>query len=223
MNVQQINKSRMFGATAQVLDNNLPLFEAMTELAAAHQQLKEKMILIDRHRQVQEVNNTGLTRNKGTLREEMTTLLLRLSSALTAHAATTNDQVLQAKVAYSLSDLKKSSDRILGDIAVLVNGLAAATAADLQIYFVGPEELTKFDRLTNEFKAALPLRRVATNITKASTSNLSEVFREIDDLLKTKVDLLLKPFKFTQPNFFKEYKNARTLVNYTGRGKAVVV
>lgn len=223
MNVQQINKSRMFGATAQVLDNNLPLFEAMTELAAAHQQLKEKMILIDRHRQVQEVNNTGLTRNKGNLREEMTTLLLRLSSALTAHAATTNDQVLQAKVAYSLSDLKKSSDRILGDIAVLVNGLAAATAADLQIYFVGSEELTKFDRLTNEFKAALPLRRVATNITKASTSNISEVFREIDDLLKTKVDLLLKPFKFTQPNFFKEYKNARTLVNYTGRGKAVVV
>ena len=223
MNALQLNKSRMYGATTQVLDNHRSLFETMAELAAAYQQLKEKMILIDRYRQVQEVDNSGLTRSKGTLREELTTQLLRISSALTAHAAAGNDQVLQAKVSYSLSELKKSPDGILYDIAVLVNGLATTATDQLQTYFVGPEELARFDWLTNEFKSVLPLRRAATSISKASTSNISELFHEIDTLLKGKVDLLLKPFRFTQPDFYKAYRNARVLVNYGRRGKKSVV
>ena len=132
MDAKQINKSRMYGATIMVLDNNLALFEAMPELAAAHQQLKEKMTLIDQHRQIQEVNNTGLTKNKRLLREELTTLILRFSAALAALAATKNDVVLITKVNYTLSDLKKSSDLILCDIAVMINGLAAPAVADLQ-------------------------------------------------------------------------------------------
>ena len=223
MNAQQINKRNMFFATTHLLDNNRSLFEHMAQLAAAHQELKVKVSLIDQHRQVQVVINSGLTRNKVTLREELTTLLLRISAALTAHAATSNDQALQARVEYTLSELKKSSDRIVGDIAVQVNGLAATAGAALQTWFVSPEELAQFDRLTNEFISVLPLRRVATNVSKASTSDISEVFREIDALLKNKLDLLIKPFKFTAPTFYKEYRNARTLVNYTGRGKAVTV
>ncbi len=222
MNAQQINKSRMYGAITKVLDNNLSLFETMPELAAAHQQLKAKMILIDHHRQIQEVNNTGLTRKKSFLREELTTLILRSAAGLSAMAAAGNDLVLQAKVDYTLSDLKKSSDQVLCDIAVMINGLAATAAADLQKYFVGPDELAKLDSLTNDFKTAIPLRRVASNVTKVSTSNINEVYHEIDSLLKNKVDLLLKPFRFTQPDFFNAYKNGRKLVNYTGRGKAVV-
>ena len=86
MNSKQINKNRMYGATILVLDNNLALVEAIPELAAAHQQLKEKIALIDQERQVQEVDNTGLTRNKSLLREELTTLLLRISAAVVAVA-----------------------------------------------------------------------------------------------------------------------------------------
>lgn len=223
MNALQINKSRMYHASTQVLDNNLPLFEKMVELAAAHQQLKEKMDQIDRHRQVQEVRNTGLTRTKETLREELTTLLLRVSAALTARAAATGDQVLQAKAAYSNSDLSKTSDRILCDIAVLINSLAVVSVEVLPTYFVGQDELARFDKLTNEFKAVLPLRRAASSVSKVSTSNIGEVFHEIDALLRNKLDLLLKPFRFTQPDFYQAYKNARALVNYTGRGKAVAV
>ena len=220
MNAQQINKSRMFYAATQVLDDNQPRFAHMAELAAAHHELKGMVFRIDEHRQVQVVDNTGLTRNKETLREELTNLLLRISAGLTAHAAATGDQVLRAKAEYSLSDLKKSSDRILCDIAVLINSLAANSAEALRTYFVGPDELAQFDRLTNAFKSILPLRRAAASVSKVSTSNISEVFHAIDALLKNKIDLLMQPFRFTQPDFFKAYKNARVIVNYTGRGKA---
>jgi hypothetical protein len=222
MNAKQINKSRMYGAITTVLDNNLGLFQSIPELASAHQQLKEKMVLIDQQRQVQEVKNTGLTKNKVILREDLTTLILRISVALTALAAARNDAVLLAKVDYKITDLRRSSDQELCDIAVLLNGLAAPEAGGLQTYFVGPNELAKFDSLTTDFKAAMPLRRAAASVTKVSTSNLDEVYHDIDALLKNKLDLLIQPFRFTQPDFYNAYKNGRAIVNYTGRGKAVV-
>ena len=221
MNSKQINKNRMYGATILVLDNNLALVAAIPELAAAHQQLKEKMGQIDQERQVQEVDNTGLTRNKSLLREELTTLLLRISAAVVAVSATRNDVVLRTKVNYRLSDLKKSSDKILCDIAVMINRIASPLEADLEKYFVGKEELAKFDELTAEFKLSIPLKRVATTFSKVSTGNIDEVYHAMDALLRNKVDLLMQPYQFTQPNFFHAYKNGRMVINYSGKGKAV--
>lgn len=219
MNSKQINKNRMYGTTILVLDNNLALVEAIPELAAAHQQLKEKMALIDQERQVQEVDNSGLTRNKSLLREELTTLLLRFSAAVVAVSATRNDVVLRTKVNYRLSDLKKSSDQVLCDIAVMINRIASSMAPDLEKYFVGKGELARFDELTAEFKLSIPLKRVAVSSSKVSTGNIDEVYHEMDALLRNRVDLLMQPYQFTQPNFFHAYKNGRMVINYSGKGK----
>ena len=221
MNARQINKSRMYGATVLVLDNNSHFFEGLPELVAAHQQLKEKMAAIDSQRQVQVVDNKGLTKNKTLLREELTTLLLRTVSALTAVAAATGDVVLKSRVAYHASDLHKRSDRIICDIAVHVSGMAAPVVTDLQKFFVGPEELARLDTLTAALKSAIPLNRVASSTTKVSTGNIQAVSHEIDLLLRTRMDLLLKPFEFTVPDFYHAYRNSRSIVNYGGRGKAV--
>ena len=43
----------------------------------------------------------------------------------------------------------------------------------------------------------------------------------MDALLRNKVDLLMQPYQFTQPNFFHAYKNGRMVINYSGKGKAV--
>jgi hypothetical protein len=44
----------------------------------------------------------------------------------------------------------------------------------------------------------------------------------LDQLLKEEVDVLMLPFQFTQPDFYNAYKNARIIVDYTGRGKTNV-
>jgi len=49
-------------------------------------------------------------------------------------------------------------------------------------------------------------------------------FRKIQDkLLKDELDALVDPFQFSQPDFFNSYKNARNIVDYSGRGKAAPV
>ena len=61
------------------------------------------------------------------------------------------------------------------------------------------------------------------NLSKVSTGNIDGVFKAQDKLLKDQIDALVQPFQFSHPDFFNAYKNARSIVEYAGRGKAAVV
>ena len=79
------------------------------------------------------------------------------------------------------------------------------------------------ERLLSEFRLAIPKRRFSINLSKVSTGNIDGVFKAQDKLLREQVDSLMEPFQFSQPDFFYAYKNARSVVDYSGRGKAVPV
>ncbi|MCL6101073.1 MAG: hypothetical protein M1292_01070 [Bacteroidetes bacterium] len=64
---------------------------------------------------------------------------------------------------------------------------------------------------------------MAINFSKVSTENIDGVFKAQDKLLKERIDALVEPFQFSQPDFFNAYRNARIIVDYVGRGKAVPV
>jgi hypothetical protein len=81
-------------------------------------------------------------------------------------------------------------------------------------------EFQQMDRLLAEFRLAILKRRVAINISKVSTGNIDGIFKAQDKLLKEQVDSLMEPFQFSQPDFFSAYRNARSVVDYAGRGKA---
>lgn len=67
---------------------------------------------------------------------------------------------------------------------------------------------------------SIPQQRVATSASKVSTLNIGDVFKSLDKLLKDEIDELMLLFQFTKPDFYNAYKNARVIVNYSGRGKA---
>ena len=113
MTGKQINKRRMYDAVILALGNNLSIIEAIPELVTAHQELKEKIMLIDQQSQIQEADNTGLTKNKNQLRTELIVLLHRIVLAMTACATTKKDVVLKEKVNYTITDLRRKQDSIL--------------------------------------------------------------------------------------------------------------
>jgi hypothetical protein len=46
-----------------------------------------------------------------------------------------------------------------------------------------------------------------------STQNLEDVVSQIDLLLNDKIDILVRPWEFKEPNFDKAYKNGRYIGN----------
>jgi len=218
MNMIQINKSRMYGATNLVLKNHSELFAQLGDLVLAHQRLQSGLDVIDQNRQVQEADTSGLTKSKAAKRDELVRRISQFSTALVAHATSTKMVELKTKATYTASDLKTAPDPVLYDIGILLLTLAFKYKADLVKYFVEDAEFTALENMLADFKLAIPQRRVATSVSKVSTGNIGETFNEIDKLLKTEIDVLMAPFQFNHADFYKEYKNARKIVNYSGRG-----
>lgn len=219
MNKSQINKSRMFGTVDLVLDNHSSLFTLLVELITAHQRLKDGQALIRQYRQVQEADSSGLTQNKILLKADVIDGILKFSAALRAYATSVKNEELKVKSHYVASDLKKTPDPILFDIGVLLVGLADPVKTDLVKYSIVEADFAAINSLLATFKIAYAQPRVATAEAKVSTGNIGEVFKSLDKLLKDEIDELMLPFQFSQPDFYNAYKNARIIVNYSGRCK----
>ena len=209
----------MFETVDSVLDKNSSLFESMPELVSAHRMLKEGKTLILQYRQVQEAETSGLTTTKENVKTDFINSILKFSAALRAYATSTKNEDLKAKAHYVSSELKKVPDPILFDIGTLLFKLADPIKTELTKYSVGEDEIAEMKTLLPAFKVAYPQQRVATTESKMSTDNIDKVYKSTMKLLKEVIDELMLPFQFSQPDFYNTYKNARIIVNYSGRGK----
>ena len=219
MNKTQINKLRMFESVNLVLSNHSSLFVQLEDLVLGHQRLKNGIQQIGQYRQVQETDNSGLTEVKIDLRTNVITQELQLSAALKSYGNSTHNKELKTKANYSKSDLSQSADPVLYDIGILLVNLATPLQAELSKYFVSVEKLNDLGNLLMEFYAAIPQKRVANSMSKVSTSNIVEVFNAMSKMMKDEMDVLMLLFEQAEPDFYKAYKNARIIVDYSGRGK----
>lgn len=143
---------------------------------------------------------------------------LQLYAALKSYANSTNNKELKTKANYSKSDLSQSADPVLYDIGILLINLSTPLQAELGKYFVTPEKLGEMNTLLAGFSAAIPQKRVANSVSKVSTTNIGELVSSLNILLKKEIDVLMLLFEETQPDFYRAYKNARIIVDYSGRG-----
>jgi hypothetical protein len=208
----------MYNTTDGVLDANQGLFARLDELTAAHLKFKGFLVKIRDYRQVQEADQSGLTETKAILRNKLGTLTLKCISALKAYGVATQDEVLLGKVNYSKSKVGKLKDPVFADVAHLILTEAQGRLAELSKFFVTEEDLAEIQVLETEFRAAIPRKRMADSVSKVSTQNIAEIFDAVDQLLKEELDVLMAPFEFTEPDFYRAYKNARIIVNYSGGG-----
>jgi len=223
MNRGQINKSRMYFATNMVLEKYSSLTAGFPEFIEAHERFKSKLSAIDENRQVQEADTTGLTLKKTGIRQNIVRQILQISAALQAYATVTKDLVLKNKATYSNTDLIRAADPVLCDIGHLLLSLATPLRNELQRFFVNQKEYDELAENLNQFKLAIPQKRVATGTSKVSTGNIGQMFETIDLLLKQELDVLMLPFQFTNLNFYQEYKNARLIIGYNGGRSSAVV
>lgn len=219
MKLIQINVDRMQEASVSVLSKNEALVKKMPELDKSYQKMLQKRLIIDQNRQLQETDFTGLTQAKVKKRDELIKAVLRITSGLIAYANSVEDVTLKTKVNYKPSNLNRAADSVLFEIANLINNLATPLTAELEKFLISEAEVKRFGELIIEYKSSIPLKRVATTETKASTANISAALEEINHILKNEIDVMMNLFRDSEPDFYNSYKNARIVVEYSGRGK----
>jgi len=97
--------------------------------------------------------------------------------------------------------------------------LAYPLRESLAKFFLTDDDFSQTETVLEEFKAAIPQKRLSVTVSKSSTTKITEVFKATDKLLKEVIDVFVAPFQFQNTDFYREYTNARIIVGYTGRVK----
>jgi hypothetical protein len=139
--------------------------------------------------------------------------MIKVISGLIAHATITNNYELRNSINYTKSNLKNTRDNILYDKAQLVYNTARPLATELAVYLVAQEDIDAVNALSTDYQNAIPAKRAAITAQKASTDNIRNAFKNIDNLLKDKLDNLVILFQVTNATFYKEYKAARIIID----------
>jgi hypothetical protein len=115
--------------------------------------------------------------------------------------------------------LNRLADPILFDVGSMLLNLANPMREQLARYFLTEDDFKQTEALLTEFKASIFQKRLATTVSKSSTQKVTDVFKYLDKLLKEVIDVYVAPFQYESPDFYREYRNARIIVGYAGRGK----
>ena len=222
----QENKLSAYEATVGILDANTTIWTPIAAFLALVNQLKAFITDIRSLRLAQEKDLKGVAVNKGAIRTDLVNAMFKVINGLVAHAIVIGDNELLHSVNYTLSDLKTCRDNILSDRANLIFTTAQPLQHDIAVYLVTEADVTLVDTHRKQFDGLLASPRIGTVGTKTTTADLKTKFKEIDDLLRNKMDKMVLIFRSANPVFVDQYFNARIIVDlgkrHSGTKTAVI-
>lgn len=223
MQKTQESKIKMARATSGILEGFEEIVTRTPGLNAAHEALENLIGETERHNQGQMDKGTEFTAKKNEARLALNTGTLKICAALAAFATVTTDpkiKILKEKYQIADSEIKKMRDMPMFSYAYTVYGDALPFASLLEP-FASAEEVAELKDLADNFNALLPQKRTQLSKSSLSTQNLEDAITQIDLLLSDTIDVLVKPWEYKEPDFFKAYTNARIIVDAASRRKSV--
>jgi len=207
------NKLNAAEAVVLVLANNIAIWTMIAAIMVLFDLLKAKIQLVRDLRQIQEKDNTGVTKRKKKVREKMEETGINVIRKLVMFAVATENTELDANINYTATDLSLASENRVADIIRLVYETANAHKSELAAYGVTDEMLELLLTLHQQFLVAMPETREKLTLSSTATKNINTLITEISDLQRTKLDRLIAGFADTNPDFYQQYKNARKIVD----------
>ena len=203
----QESKIKMSRTVASILNGFETMVSRTPGLADALNTLETLIGETERHSQGQMDKGTQLTARKNEARLALNAGTLKICAALAAYATVSPDQnvkTLKDKYQITDSEVKRLRDMPLFSFAYTVYGDAMPFASLLEP-FATAVEVAELKDLADNFNALLPQRRAQQSKSSLSTQNLEDAIAQIDLLLKDTLDVLVKPWEFKNPDFYRAY------------------
>lgn len=225
MTKQQLWYYAMYNDVCGMLNNNLAITNTLPDFAGLFTLIKIQLDEIKLEMKKQDAKITGITMNKSFLKNDLIIKAFEVSRKTTAYAVIKGDYILEKEVKCTMSDLKKSDNANLISRCQLIHDLANANIADMSAYGLNSTVLISLQNAIYTFQTAIPEPRVAIEKRKHSTKQIEKAFKTIDENLH-KIDVLVEIVRISEPNFYRQYKNARKITrvgvrHIVLRGKAI--
>lgn len=216
MTDREVNRYAMYGSVDDGLLQNVSIINTIPGFPEIHGEFHNCILQIQTTRGVQELDKTGITARKNVMRTNLINEVLDILRKIEAFAVVAGNIQLQKEVHYNESQMKDTPDSILYDICMVILAKAKENLEALKIYGVTEAVISALGNNVAAFGQTMPKPRAGRIVNKGATSGLKEIFGIADKLL-LKMDALVEVVRSTQPEFYKNYKNSRIVVE-TGKG-----
>ncbi len=213
----QKNKMAMNLSTREACERQMTIISAIPAFLEAYQTFIQRMDRILELFRIQDMKTTGITQTKSDSKTSMAKAADGIISGVRFYAIDTGNKALEDNVHYTLWEIMHARDFIALQRCIIIRNLAEESIASLDRYGISAADLNDFQIKIAAFKEIITKPQEIRTMKKVARIELMALFREIDHILKYKMDLMVKRLKDSHPQFYHEYFSARMIID-SGHG-----
>jgi hypothetical protein len=213
MNATQEAKLNMFRATQKHCNDNPTIVETIKAFQTAAGTFNTTIAGIIATVQQEDQVTKGITVDKAEARKTLCRLAADIAAPIVAYAAATKNNKLLGEVNFTHSDLIRTKDDQLAPRCQNIYDAAKANEGALKDYGITATTLDTLLTTMDNYQAKVPDPRNATAQKATIRTNLKNLIKEADDILKLQMDKTVLGFKTSHPDFVKTYQANRIIVD----------
>jgi Carboxypeptidase regulatory-like domain len=213
MNATQEAKLNMFRATQKHCNENPAIVATIKAFQTAAGAFNTTIAGIVATAQQEDLVTKGITIDKTEARKTLCRLAADIAAPIVAYAAATKNNKLLSEVNFTHSDLIRTKDDQLAPRCQNIYDAAKANEGALKDYGITATTLDTLLTTIDNYQAKVPDPRNAVAQKATIRTNLKNLIKEADDILKLQMDKTVLGFKTSHPDFVKNYQANRIIVD----------
>ncbi len=213
MNARQKSRAEMLATTRAFLDQNTEVWSSVPIIANVKTQLDSVIQEIIHHQEAQEASQVFLGSNKLALKKAVAEKADILNDILASYAEIEDNAALLEKSNKSFSDFNRLPYQDFQTVVKETIQLLDDNLASLADYGVSEDQVTDLKNSFDDFMSISGEPRLYKVASVQATKAHEDLFTQASDLLKSKLDRLMKRYKTANTNFYNGYVASRVLVN----------
>lgn len=209
----------MYQAVRHVLNEHGTAINGIPAMLSAANTFNAKLTELETLTLEKQNVNHGVKATRDVIRTRLEVKAFNLSKALSALAASSDNEVLREQSNFNRSFFKYAS---INDLLMAANKIwenANDHAVELEAFGVTSSLIDDLGIVILDFQAVASTPRTTIVRKKTISAEIKMLIREIDVVLKTQLDNIIVLLRLSAPRFVSDYKGARVIIDLKSKGK----
>jgi hypothetical protein len=211
MTLKQTEKINMYLGLDPFLDKTINTWQIVGIIPTIVSKFKSKLLLLDADATLQKELTLGYALNKRNKRISMANAAYRIKNGLQTFASETENEILYMKVNLSLTSLIEGSAISSRSRCQMIHDEAALVIDQLGPYAVLESDLIELQEKIEMFNEIISDPKSIKGLRKATNERIRQRIKEIDVILKTKMDKAAAILSNTAPEWVENYFTERRI------------
>lgn len=215
MDSRQEAKLSMYAAVTNFCTTNAAIINSIPAFATAAESLLDTYNAIKVNAQAELDAIGGITIDKADQKKELAQMAADIAAAVFAYASASDNAILRERVNYVPSELARIKDELMVPACNNILNAANENLAALAAYGVTNQKVIDLNDAITSFITAAPAPRNAVAQRSSHASIIKDLFKQGDEILKTRMDKLAVQYKTVNPLFYNSYRQNRIILDAT--------